>query len=272
MSATRTSPFVVSLDIGGLGIDLACNDARLAELLARRYRNFPPASPRRFRASIQFEAGDNPASLLLQPLQFQRGVLVYDAPDFQGYVDPVAGQGSLTLRCQHPEIALEYYLRVMCALLVFQAGGLLFHAAAVQRGGRAFAFFGPSGSGKSTVASLSVQDVVVNDDLVILRPEGNLWQVHATPFWNQYRGESPAPPAPLAGLFRLVQDRRHFVEHMDAACAVAEMIASLPVLPADRARAGQLIARCQSILDCVPAYRLHFLPDASFWGLVEGMV
>jgi len=155
-------------------------------------------------------------------------------------------------------------------LLAFEAGGALFHAAAILHSGRAYAYFGHSGSGKSTVARLSAPDVVLNDDLVLLMPGEGAWQAHATPFWNQFHGQNPAPPAPLAGLFRLVQDRQVLLERMETAHAAAEMIASLPVVSADRARGVQLIQRCQAILERVPAYRLHFLPDASFWSLVEG--
>jgi hypothetical protein len=201
-------------------------------------------------------------------LQFHDGVLVYDAVGFQGYIDPTAGHASLSLRCQQPEVQLDYYLRTVCALLAFEAGGVLFHAAAVLHAGRAYAFFGHSGSGKSTVARLSAPDVVLNDDLVLLMP-GSGWQVHATPFWNQFQGQNPAPPARLAGLFRLVQDRQLILEQTDTAHTVAEMIASLPVVSADRSRGVQLVLRCQAILEQVPAYRLHFLPDASFWPLIE---
>ena len=270
MNPPQDSPTTVSLDLGSLGIDLLCNDLSLAQQLARRYRRFPPVALRRFRAFIQIEPGGVSNSLIQLPLRFQDGALVYDAPGFQGYVDSSAGHASLTLRCLQPEVQLDYYLRTICALLAFEAGGALFHAAAILHGGQAYAFFGHSGSGKSTVAGLSAPDVVLNDDLVLLMPGGDGWQVHATPFWNQFRGQEPAPPARLAGLFRLVQDRQVFLEQIDTAHAVAEMIASLPVVSADRSRGVQLIQRCQAILERVPAYRLHFLPDASFWPLVEG--
>ena len=260
------------MDIGGLGIDLLCNDSALAGMLAHRYSGFQPASSQRFQASITIESGSESNSLLQSPMQFQNGVLYYDTPGFQGFVDAAARHGSLVLRCEQPEVELDYYLRVICALLAFEAGGLMFHAAAIVRGGRAYTFFGHSGSGKSTVARLSAQDVALNDDLVVLMPTDGTWQVHATPFWNQYRGQPPAPPAPLAALFDLVHDQQVFLERMAPAYATAEMIASLPVVSADRSRAIPLIHRCQSILSSVPAYRLHFLPNASFWQVIERAV
>ncbi len=269
MSAAQANS-LVRLDIGGLGIDLACDNVSLSEQLARRYRSYPPASPERFRATVQIEPGGVSNSLIKLPLRFREGALIYDSPDFQGYIDPLAGHGSLTLRCSRPEVELDYYLRTVCALLAFEAGGALLHAAAILHSGRTYAFFGHSGSGKSTVARLSAPDVVLNDDLVLLMPGDGAWQAHATPFWNQFHGQNPAPPARLAGLFRLVQDRQVFLERMEAAHAAAEMFASLPVVSADRSRGVQLIQRCQAILERVPAYRLHFLPDASFWPLVEG--
>lgn len=269
MSTPPAGSTTVSLDIGGLGIDLVCNDPSLAEHLSSRYHSFPPTSRLRFRALIQNEPGGVSNSLLQLPLRFLHGALVYDAPGFQGYVDPAAGHAGLILRCLQPEVQLDYFLRTICALLAFEAGGAMFHAAAILHGGQAYAFFGPSGSGKSTVARLSAPEVVLNDDLVLLMPGGGGWQVHATPFWNYFQGQSPAAPARLVGLFRLVQDRQVFLEQIDTAHAVAEMIASLPVVSADRSRGVQLIQRCQAILEQVAAYRLHFLPDASFWPLVE---
>lgn len=272
MSAMHAGRSVVSLDIGGLGIDLVCNDATLAERLAHRYRAFPPTSLQRLQAFIQLEPGSESGSLLQSPMQFQNGVLFYDSPGFQGFVDAAANRGNLVLRCERPEVELDYFLRVICALLAFEAGGVIFHAAAILHNGRVFTFFGHSGSGKSTVVRLSASDVALNDDLVVLMPVDDTWQVHATPFWNHNRGQHPAPPAALAGLFHLVQDRQVYLERMEPARAVAEMIANLPVVAADRIRAVQLIHRCQSILERVPAYDLHFLPDASFWQAVEGAV
>ena len=76
---------------------------------------------------------------------------------------------------------VEYFLRVIYALLVFQAGGLLFHAAGIVRDGQCYLFFGHSGSGKTTVARLSSTDLVLNDDLVVLIP-------------RQISSGSPMPP------------------------------------------------------------------------------
>jgi len=165
---------------------------------------------------------------------------------------------------------LDYYVRVACAVLAFQAGGLLFHAAGIVRGGLGYVFFGYSGSGKTTVSRLSPHDVVLNDDLVLLMPADRGWTVQSTPFWNPSQVRpAGALAAPLAGLFHLVQDKQVYLETLYAAQAVAEVIASVPVIAADPSRTSQLLERGRRLIHAAPVYNLHFLPDPSFWPVVE---
>ena len=64
------------------------------------------------------------------------------------------------------------------------------------------------------------------------------------------------------------QDRRVFLDPLGIASGIAEMLACLPVVNADPQRSEQLIQRCQAVLAQTPCYRLHFLPEPSFWSLV----
>jgi len=186
----------------------------------------------------------------------------------RGEVDLAAGGAALHLASAHPLSELEYFLRVVYALRAYQAGGLMLHAAGVARGGRAFVFFGHSGSGKTTVARLSPDALVLNDDLVLLMPDGPGWTVHGTPFWNPTQVRPTAAAAPLAMLLRLVQSTTVYLAPMPFGQALGEMVSSAPVLPADPALCTGVLARCQAILAAVPAHRLHFLPDDSFWGVL----
>jgi hypothetical protein len=60
-----------------------------------------------------------------------------------------------------------------------------------------------------------------------------------------------------------------FLEPLGAGLALAEIIANVPVLSADPLHSAELLRRGQQLLSAAPAYRLHFLPDPSFWPLVE---
>jgi hypothetical protein len=156
-------------------------------------------------------------------------------------------------------------------MAVFKRGGILLHCAGVVRNQRAFLFFGHSGSGKTTVARLSPNDIVLNDDLVTLLPSETGWLAHGTPFTNPTQNPPSNQSAPAAALLRLVQSKTVRLESLSRANAVAELLSNIPVLPQNPAQLSQIIARLESLLDSLPAWYLHFLPDDSFWNTVDGI-
>lgn len=265
----NTAEHKVSLDIGGLGYDLTCNEQGVAEWLAARCRRFPAASRKRMSISLNIARGEQELSLLHQPMRLFQGALFWDAPGIQGWVDPSQPAASLTLVSRQPQAEAEYFLRAACTLFSFENEGLLFHAAGVVQNEKAYLFFGHSGSGKSTVASFSPQGAVLNDDLVLLMPVEGTWWAYPTPFWNAPAAPDPAPPAPVVGLYRLIQDRDVFLEDLRQGVAISEMLSNAPLVSADPDRSHRLIQRCQQILAQVPAFFLHFQPNASFWQVIS---
>jgi len=144
----------------------------------------------------------------------------------------------------------------------------MLHAAGIMRDKKTYLFFGHSGSGKTTISRLSTNKLVLNDDLVILMPENNGWQVYGTPFWNPTQVKPAAQNAPLVGLYKLVQDKSVFLKSIPASEALAELISNVPIIPADPGRTLKLIARLSEIMNSAPVQKLHFLPEPSFWDII----
>jgi hypothetical protein len=73
---------------------------------------------------------------------------------------------------------------------------------------------------------------------------------------------------PVASLNRLVQSGSVRRERIAGARAVAEIAASLPFVMQETGQASQAIDTTARLLQEVPAYRLHFRKDDSFWSVV----
>jgi hypothetical protein len=204
------------------------------------------------------------------PFTFDRGVLYFMAQHYTGAITLGGDQSQLNVIAPHPFGPVDYFVRSAVALLAFEAGGLLFHAAGLVRRGNGYAFFGYSGSGKTTVARISSDALILNDDLVVLLPDALQWSIHATPFSSPMKGIAVGPQhALLQALYRLVQDRHVYLEPIDLSVAMAEVIASSPIVSADPDRALALLARAEHLVNAVPVQRLHFLPDPSFWAVIQ---
>lgn len=259
----------LDLEVAGLRMRLIASHSKLMADLRRMYQPYLSKEPGDLHLQIKWDGRLRTAPDLDQGLRWKEGKALFTAPSYQGWIDLSKGEGQLCFSSAYPREEVDYFLRVVLAMLALQAGGVLFHAAGVVRREQACLFFGPSGAGKTTVARNSPSDQVMNDDLMLILPEGSGWTVHSTPFWHPTQVVPQRRSARLIALFRLIQDHRLFAETLTGASALAEWLGSVPVLTMDPTRSGQLLDIGTRILATVPAYRLHFLADDSFWEVVD---
>ena len=199
-------------------------------------------------------------------------VLTAYAYEFAGCFDFKSNRGQLAIAPSQRDPlhrAVENFLRVVSAHWFLRRGGLLIHASGVVREGRAHLFFGPSGSGKTTVTLLSAGDLILGDDLILVRESASRFEACAVPFRGLYREPPQTDQAfPLAGLYRLVKDRVDFLEDLSPAIGAAELMGSLPFLM-EADRGGVALETASRMVRGLPVRRLHFRKAADFWKLLQ---
>ena len=112
----------------------------------------------------------------------------------------------------------------------------------------------------------------MNDDLVVLRPDGRGWRAYGTPFWNVQttrRSSGQTADGVVAGIYRLAQDQQDYLEPMPNAVAISELMANCPVVNVDPGELPALMSRCRELAEAVKVQRLHFRKSAEFWPLLH---
>lgn len=258
----------LSIAIAGMVTAIQCNRPDLVDRLRQHYSQFLCDASPEFVIEVE-QASQVETWTPEMNLDFSGWRVRLSSHGCEGAIDLEGKRGELRLERRRAAEDVDYFLRVVYALLAFEAGGWLVHAAGVVHHGKAHLFFGHSGAGKTTVSRLSRDKQVLNDDLLVVMPASEGWQVHSTPFWNPTQVRPEPGAAPLGGIYFLVQDKRVFLEAVSPGLALAELVSNAPVIPEDPQRNPALLARCSGLLEGVGVYRLHFLPDDSFWLVID---
>lgn len=184
-----SAPERVRLLMHGVAVEIACDDAQVAELVARRLAAFPALQrPPEIRIAIGEEAeieGERPGDARVVH-ESGSGVVTYsDGVDIV-WIDYLGGSARCAAASGEGRIAYDrrrdgWQWTVTRPLLTLTLMELLkrhslfpVHAAAACRGGAAVLFAAESGSGKSTAALtlLLAGWQLLGDDLLFLREEG----------------------------------------------------------------------------------------------------
>lgn len=253
------------VNLGPFSIGLLTDDQKIYTQLTAFYRDFLTDQVPLLTATTSVLRGE--AGIPTVP-KVSKDRIEFDEVGYQGVIDWQGKNAFLNLEVRNPLIGIDYFLRVTAAVIAFYTGGLMVHAAGVEREGKAYVFLGYSGAGKTTTARNSPNGSVLNDDLLVLYPSEDCWIAAATPFYNPTQNRPRPGCAPIAKMLYLVKDKEVYLEPTPQAQALAEMVACVPVLTVEPFYLKELLKRCQHLLSRIPYDRLHLLPDASYWSIL----
>lgn len=257
----------VTFELGG------CDPATRTRLRERYDAFIVPLQPAALAVRVRVEAG--PAYIPLGSTTTwqvrttgRNGRTEFESFHEKGWADRATRRGELVMR---PQGDPENFLRVLYAWLCLEQGGLLLHASGVIARDRGYVFCGPSGSGKTTVSGLSLDRVVLSDDLVIIRKRGEAYRLYGVPF----RGELAGTPqhntsAALRAVFTLVKDTYHHVASLNQSEATARLVACAPFVTCQAASAQRVTKICSDLATQITVRELHFRRDPGFWEVIDG--
>jgi hypothetical protein len=277
------------LEIGDFCCSLVCENATIAASFRKYFQGFltDGVEPDLFLSlKVSYHplgAYKVPASLLMTKdvhdncFNFGFGLLEGSIDLAEKRCDIVVKEALLGGGCIR--IFEQFLYQVYYTLLQSQKPQLksfLVHASGVSKNGSGYLFAGRSGSGKSTIATLSSQETVLNDEIVIVEEQNHEFWIRSTPFNGTFKNKKNAG-ALLRSVFLLEHAKENYLKALSKAVFLGkfmrEVVPSISLLSMEKEKAfSEMMDFCSQLVEKVPVCQLGFLPDRSFWDCINMMV
>ena len=185
-------------------------------------------------------------------------------------------EGWLATTGSHTKLAIDNALMVLYALATAGSGTVLFHAAVVSHGDRAYMFLGPSGTGKSTHARLWLKHIdgteLMNDDNPVVRIGAD---GRATVYGSPWSGKTPCyrnVSRELGAIVLLSQAPFNKIRRLGGLEAYAALVPSISGKRWDERIADGLHQTENALASTVPTWHLQCLPDEEAARLCAGEI
>ena len=260
----------LKLDIAGICVEYHLGSDKLAGLVRQEMGPFISAHPAEFTielAPLEGHLADawQPLSLRQEGSEFR-----VERHDMRCALDLDGGSGSGVM--SENTFAFGTFLRGLYSRLLLDRQGIILHASALVRRGRAHAFTGPSGSGKTTIALLSPENELITDELMILRrnPQGVV-EACGTPFIGESLVSGLSVRKPLRRLFFLVQAPENRVAPLSAGRAMTTMMGQVMFFDRSPLMVNRMLDLLSGLLGDLETCELHFLPEPGIWDLIDSL-
>lgn len=211
----------------------------------------------------EFKEGDN----FLPEMRREDNISIMERPDFHARFDPATHQCTLTLK--DSIYSFEAFCRVFLADYLLQRSGFLLHASAVIRKDRGYIFTGVSGAGKSTIGALSPENVLLSDEIVIVRKREDRYWVYGTPFISKFMTGGANRGLAIEKLFFLNKSPRNFTVKISQKAALAQFLGNTVFFSRLKDDNMKIFEICSDFISSVPSFELHFRPENTIWEVVE---
>lgn len=260
----------VLISIGGISVNITLNDESFLNDILEKYSNFIVNNiDPTINLEIEVLKDESRHSLLLEsPKLTVESKELYKIfwNSFSGEFDLHSMKGKL--RCRN-HIDLNNYLRIIYSLVLLDEQGFLVHAASLIRNGIGYLFPGKSGTGKTTITQLSRISIILSDEISLVKKVNGKYNIFGTPFWNELTINGENIYTPLKQIFLPKKDKENYIIPVKPLNALEYLIPNVLFFLDNDKFNMQLFNICMDFIDAVPAQELHFLPEPSFWSVID---
>lgn len=265
-----------NIEIADICAAVSVSDKDFArQLVEERYEEFLSDKPPSLRLDIDVSPVETPSLMELSQRPFDEYVKA-DHMYFRGFKGDIEAfvdfpksyiKGTTIKMCYR----FDALLRLVYSLWLVRSGGIMLHAAGVKDHDRVYVFCGVSGSGKTTIARLSGQRSVLSDELIAVRPVNGSYAVWGTPFLGEFAGGGLNIQSNLKHIFFLKKNSRNFLTAPEKIERLKSLFECVLFFGENSELLDTVFHTCLEIVEKVPFYELHFLPDEHFWNTIKVM-
>lgn len=266
----------VIIEIGGMPIQVRSESPEFLHMLEKRYSGFLSRAVHPvFEIDVELVAPGKITEEDDVAVRFESGQWLIERGDLRAEWEPASGRGHI-VQSSNP-YSIDAVLRIIHSLILARDGGLLVHAASAVRNGNAFLFAGVSGAGKTTISRLAPADtVLLTDEISYLRVDGGPDRGHngrgyvayGTPFAGELAKVGENVQAPLTAVYFLQKGAENTIEPVRAGEAARMLLENVLFFAHDPEMVGLVFESACELVNCIPVYRLTFVPDKSVWELI----
>lgn len=267
--AAQIERYSVVIAIGGVAVRVNTMDAQFLEMLRNRYAGFvndEAAAEFDFDVDLTPPEGSGPDADV--SVTHRSGRWLLERGDFRAEWEPAARRGKIH-QSANP-YSIDAVLRIVHTLVIARQGGFLLHSASAVRNGKAFLFAGISGAGKTTISRLAPVDAtLLTDEISYVRKQDQGYFAFGTPFTGELAKLGENISAPVAALYLLAQGFVNRIDPVSESDAGRGLLANMLFFAEDPDLVRCAFKAACDFVNCVPVYRLTFMPDARVWELIR---
>lgn len=172
------------------------------------------------------------------------------------------------LKCTN-YVNLSNFLRIIYSLILLEESGFLIHASSLIKNGKGYLFPGKSGAGKTTITRLSPDTTLLTDEVSLIKQVDGEYKLFGTPFWGELAisGENVYKNADT--IYYPIKDKKNYLKNLSHIESLKMLLPNVLSYTNDNKFSEELLDICHDFISKIPAYELHFLPDPSFWRLID---